>query len=145
MAAYLMRTLALSLLTCQVWTSTSQFISFQYTNSATLVYTNAGDMTADGRLRLWQPEDTARVPLAELQLAPCLKGDQVRVVIGSGNAPAGFTAELAQVIFRAQAVTMSHPMNFQRRSGAGSSLVTMRRAQLDASRMVLAARFDQLV
>ena len=35
--------------------------------------------------------------LAELQLAPCLKGDQVRVVVDSANAPAGFAAELAQV------------------------------------------------
>ena len=54
-------------------------------------------MTPEGRLRLWQTQDTARVPLAQLQLAPCLKGDQVRVVVDSANAPAGFAAELAQV------------------------------------------------
>jgi hypothetical protein len=74
--------------------------------------TTAGDMTADGRLRLWQPEDTAHVPLAELQLAPCLKGDQVRVVISSANAPAGFTAELAQVSVGSQAAASGTPTDF---------------------------------
>ncbi len=56
------------------------------------------------------------MPLAELQLAPCLKGDQVRVVVDSANAPAGFAAELAQVN------TPLHSRLSQRRSDGAASI-----------------------
>lgn len=46
---------------------------------------------------MWQPEQTAAVALGQLSLAPCLKGDQVRLVAETANTPAGFTAQLAQV------------------------------------------------
>jgi hypothetical protein len=84
---------------------------------------NAGDMTAEGRLRLWQTQDTVQVPLAELQLAPCLKGDQVRVVVDSANAPAGFAAELAQVTQPCTAGCRWHVWLLLVAQRAGTSLV----------------------
>jgi len=68
-------------------------------NNGNCFVASTGDTTAEGKLRVRAPEQAARVALKELQAAPAMKGDNVRVMVDMPGIEiaAGYTSTFAQV------------------------------------------------